>query len=104
MHSAQRGMRAVGRAGQAVQRSADVETIRAALGRLSGTQLQVHSFRYIVRSHVHRERARASQPRLDRAEIDAHLAHRTALHQIVEGRPPLMEPVDAAARWAQLAP
>ena len=57
-----------------------------------------------VHTHVPRARARASQPRLRRAEIDADLAHRTVLHQIIEGRPPLMEPIHTAARWAQLAP
>ena len=48
--------------------------------------------------------ASRSQPRLRRAKIDAHLAHRTVLHEVVEGRPPLMEPIHAAARRAQLAP
>ena len=55
-------------------------------------------------SHARTARARASQPRLRRAEVDADLAHRTVLHQIIEGRPPLMEPIHTAARWAQLAP
>ena len=57
-----------------------------------------------IHARTARARARASQPRLRRAEIDAHLAHRAVLHQVVKGRPPLMEPIHTAARWAQLAP
>ena len=81
-------------------RSTRPKTIRAAL---DGYEVTASGTSFVP-TCIASARARASQPRLDRAEIDAHLAHRTALHQIVEGRPPLMEPVDAAARWAQLAP